>query len=106
MGIENRDAEIKSLNINAGIPLYYQIKEIIMQNISNGYYKPGGLIPPEEILAKEFKVSQGTVRRAMADLVNAGLLYRRSGIGTIVRTQKLNIQLENRLVNYMAFQKF
>ena len=79
----------RTLDIDTGIPLYYQIKEIIMQQISSGYYKPSDLIPPEENLAKEFNVSQGTVRRAMSDLVNAGVLYRRSGFGTVVRAKKL-----------------
>lgn len=86
---QNNQIKQKKLEIDTGIPLYYQIKEIIMQRISSGYYKSGDLIPPEELLAKEFSVSQGTVRRAMSDLVNTEVLYRRSGYGTIVKEKKL-----------------
>lgn len=105
MGIKNKDTEIKSLNIDTGIPLYYQIKEIIMQKISDGYYKSGDLIPSEEILAREFNVSQGTVRRAMSDLVNAGILYRRSGIGTIVRTQKVEYSIGKSIGKLYGFSE-
>ena len=86
--------DLKEFNNNqiqndSGIPLYYQVKEILIQKISDGVFKEGKLIPTEDKLANEYNVSKGTIRRAMADLVNSGFLFRRSGFGTIVKNQKL-----------------
>lgn len=83
----------KILEINSGIPLYYKIKEILIQRITSGMYKPDELLPTEEDLSKEFSVSQGTVRRAMFELVSAGLITRRSGKGTFVRSPKIDYPL-------------
>ncbi|MFL6717283.1 MAG: GntR family transcriptional regulator [Burkholderiaceae bacterium] len=67
-------------------PLYQQIKALITQSLQSGEWKPGELIPSEVELAARFKVSQGTVRKAIDELSAENLLVRRQGKGTFVAT--------------------
>lgn len=67
-------------------PLYQQIKGLITQSLQSGEWKPGELIPSEVELAQRFKVSQGTVRKAIDELAAENLVVRRQGKGTFVAT--------------------
>src|SRR5580698_8997936 len=67
-------------------PLYQQIKALITQSLESGEWKPGEIIPSEVELAARFKVSQGTVRKAIDELAADNLLVRRQGKGTFVAT--------------------
>ncbi len=67
-------------------PLYQQIKALIMRGLQGGEWKPGEAIPSELELAARFKVSQGTVRKAIDELAAENLLVRRQGKGTYVAT--------------------
>ncbi|MEO0047874.1 MAG: hypothetical protein RLZZ410_833 [Pseudomonadota bacterium] len=67
-------------------PLYQQIKALILGSLQAGEWKPGEAIPSENELAARFKVSQGTVRKAIDELANENLLIRRQGKGTFVAT--------------------
>jgi GntR family transcriptional regulator len=67
-------------------PLYQQIKSLITQSLQSGEWKPGELIPSEVELATRFKVSQGTVRKAIDELSAENLVVRRQGKGTFVAT--------------------
>ena len=67
-------------------PLYQQIKALIMQSLQTGEWKPGELIPSEVELAYRYKVSQGTVRKAIDELSADNLVVRRQGKGTFVAT--------------------
>lgn len=67
-------------------PLYQQIKALITQSLQSGEWKPGELIPSEVELAGRFKVSQGTVRKAIDELAAENLVIRRQGKGTFVAT--------------------
>src|SRR3954471_10387928 len=67
-------------------PLYQQIKALITQSLQAGEWKPGELIPSEVELAGRFKVSQGTVRKAIDELALENLVMRRQGKGTFVST--------------------
>lgn len=67
-------------------PLYQQIKVLITQSLQSGEWKPGELIPSEMELAGRFKVSQGTVRKAIDELSAENLVVRRQGKGTFVAT--------------------
>ena len=57
-----------------------------MRSLQGGEWKPGEAIPSELELAARFKVSQGTVRKAIDELAAEGLLVRRQGKGTFVAT--------------------
>ena len=65
-------------------PLYYQIREDLRQKISANEYPPNSMIPSEAELCEIYDVSRITVRRAILDLVQEGLLVRGKGKGTFV----------------------
>ncbi|HXF45851.1 MAG TPA: GntR family transcriptional regulator [Burkholderiaceae bacterium] len=65
-------------------PLYKQIKQLLVEDLDRGAWKPGELIPSEFELAARFQVSQGTVRKAVDELAAENLLVRRQGKGTFV----------------------
>ncbi|MBS4099102.1 MAG: GntR family transcriptional regulator [Sulfuricella sp.] len=67
-------------------PLYEQIKILITQSLVAGEWSPGEAIPSELELANRFKVSQGTVRKAIDELAAENILIRRQGKGTFVAT--------------------
>jgi GntR family transcriptional regulator len=67
-------------------PLYQQIKALLTSSLQGGEWRPGELIPSETELAARFKVSQGTVRKAIDALADDNLLVRRQGKGTFVAT--------------------
>ena len=67
-------------------PLYQQIKALILQSLQAGEWKPGDIIPSEMELAARFRVSQGTVRKAIDELAAENLVVRRQGKGTFVAT--------------------
>ena len=67
-------------------PLYRQIKTLITASLQAGEWLPGQPIPSETELAARFKVSQGTVRKAVDELAGDNLLVRRQGKGTFVAT--------------------
>ncbi len=67
-------------------PLYEQIKVLITQSLAVGEWRPGQSIPSEMDLASRFKVSQGTVRKAIDELAAENILVRRQGKGTFVAT--------------------
>lgn len=67
-------------------PLYQQIKGLILQSLQAGEWKPGEAIPSEMDLAARYRVSQGTVRKAIDELAAENLVVRRQGKGTFVAT--------------------
>lgn len=77
----NREARLKR---EPGRPLYAQVEEIIRKRLLDNYWKPGEMLPSEMELADELAVSQGTVRKALNDMVAENLLFRRQGVGTFV----------------------
>lgn len=66
------------------VPIYRQLKEIIKSKIEKGDFKPGTRIPTEYELCEIYDISRISVRQALTELANEGLLYRRPGQGTFV----------------------
>ncbi len=69
-------------------PKYSQLKEIIREKIKKKELKPLDKIPSEEDIANDYEVSRGTVRQALAELMNEGIIYREQGRGTFVSDRK------------------
>lgn len=69
-------------------PLYQQIKALILEALELGQWKPGEVIPSEIELAAKYKVSQGTVRKAVDELASENFLVRKQGKGTFVATHQ------------------
>lgn len=67
-------------------PLYQQIKARLTDSLHQGEWKPGEAIPSEMELAARFRVSQGTVRKAIDELAADNRVVRRQGRGTFVAT--------------------
>ena len=67
-------------------PLYEQIKSLITRSLVAGEWKPGEAIPSEFELAGRYRVSQGTVRKAIDALAAEFIVIRRQGRGTFVAT--------------------
>ncbi|MBW1867720.1 MAG: GntR family transcriptional regulator [Deltaproteobacteria bacterium] len=63
------------------LPLYHQVEESLRQNIADGVYLPDQPIPTEIALQKKYDVSRETVRRAINNLVLAGLVEKSKGCG-------------------------
>lgn len=65
-------------------PLYLDIAETLMTDVTEGKYEVGQSLPTEEELCRQFGVSRSTVRQALSALQSAGLVQRRQGSGTKV----------------------
>src|SRR5215831_1351807 len=74
----------KSVQAPSFRPLYEQIKILLTQSLVAGEWKPGESIPSEVDLAQRYRVSQGTVRKAIDELASEHILVRRQGKGTFV----------------------
>jgi GntR family transcriptional regulator len=72
--------------VAAFTPLYQQIKQLIISRLEQGEWRPGEAIPSEFDLASRFRVSQGTVRKAVDELAGENILVRKQGKGTFVAT--------------------
>ena len=81
------------INFDSKLPLYHQLKEQIKQNILNGNYKEGDLIPSERELSDTYNLSSTTIRRALNDLVQENFLERKAGKGTFVHMRKVKRDL-------------
>ncbi|MHB1688358.1 MAG: LacI family DNA-binding transcriptional regulator [Ignavibacteriaceae bacterium] len=75
------------INFNDPAPLYEQIERAIKRKIKMGEFQPGDPVGSQNDLSKEFKVSIITVKKALSDLVNEGILFTRVGKGTYVSDQ-------------------
>ncbi|PZQ47776.1 MAG: hypothetical protein DI556_16310 [Rhodovulum sulfidophilum] len=85
-------------------PKHRVIHAELLDRITSGVWPPGAPIPHEEELAREFAVTRPTIARAMADLVNEGLIERRRRAGsrvverrpveTVLRIPKVRAEIE------------
>lgn len=81
------------LNNNTNTPLYRQVEQYILDEIDSGKLTPGDLIPSEPQLSSLLNVSQGTIKKALDNLVSDKRLYRHQGKGTYVSTIDFNNSL-------------
>ena len=75
---------------NSPIPVYYQLKNDFIKKIANGIWKVGECISSERELCEIYGVSRMTIRQAIGELVQEGILTRKKGKGTFVCEQKVN----------------
>lgn len=76
-----------------GVPLYIQLRDLFQQKIASGEWMPYEQIPTEEDLVRKYGVARTTIRRALGEMVQRGLLYRKSGRGTFVREREVQFRL-------------
>jgi GntR family transcriptional regulator len=83
-----RDAD--ALDRSSFIPLYYQLQELLKEQIESGAWKAGDRLPSEQQLASRYGVSRVVVRQALAILQDDGQILRAQGRGTFVADPKLD----------------
>jgi DNA-binding GntR family transcriptional regulator len=76
------------------VPLYHQLAEQLSNAITVGQLQPGDPFENEIAVAERLQVSRPTVRRAIQELVDQGLLVRRRGLGTTVANSKVHRKFE------------
>jgi len=80
---------MKTIDRNSPVPLYYQVKQSLLENLENGTWKPGDLVPSEQELQETYGVSRITVRQALTELTREGRFERHRGQGTFVANKQL-----------------
>ncbi len=81
---------IQQLDRRSFVPLYYQLQEVLKEQIESGLWKPGDALPSEPELARGFGVSRVVVRQALAILQDDHQIVRIRGRGTFVARPKLD----------------
>jgi len=77
----------KEINKNIPIPLYYQLKEILLEYIENA--NDHAILPTENELCEFYNISRSTVRQAMGELTAEGYIVRQKGKGTMILPRKI-----------------
>lgn len=67
--------EEASIDKNSVIPIYYQLAKLLEGQILRGELKPGEALPTESEISAHFEISRMTVRRAISELISAGMVY-------------------------------
>lgn len=78
-----------SLDARSPLPLYYQLKQILIEEIVRGKWRPGDMLPTEQQLQDQYNVSRTTVRQTMQELELEGHVIRYRGRGTFVARPKI-----------------
>jgi GntR family transcriptional regulator len=79
-----------ALDRRSFVPLYYQLQEILKEQIESGVWRPGDALPSEPELARRYGVSRVVVRQALAILQDDRQVNRVRGLGTFVAEPKLD----------------
>jgi GntR family transcriptional regulator len=93
--------QLKTVSRQLGRPLYSQILQQLYDQIESGALPEGGTLPTELALQHRFRVSRTTVRQALAELANAGLITRHPGRGTFVSARKIADERPRRLLGFV-----
>lgn len=83
-----------SIDRSSPVPLYHQLAEQLTAAISDGRLQPGDPFENEVALGERLGLSRPTVRQAISELVDHGLLLRRRGLGTTVANRKVHRNVE------------
>jgi GntR family transcriptional regulator len=73
---------------NSPVPFYFQLAEIVEEEIVNGRWEPGMRLPSEPDLCQQYALSRTTIRQALARLEQEGLITRDKGRGTFVANSR------------------
>ena len=79
---------MEQLDTNNAVPLYEQLRVALRERLDSGVLDPGERLPSEAELCRKYGVSRITVRRAVDELVEEGILERRQGKGTFVAPKR------------------
>lgn len=82
------------VNKASPVPIYYQLKEKLKEQIESGSLKSGDLLPSENELSAMYQISRMTARQAIENLVQEGFIYRVKGRGTFVAEKKIEQRIQ------------
>jgi GntR family transcriptional regulator of arabinose operon len=89
---------------NKSMPMYAQIREYLLDGIEVGSWKGDERLPSENELAEQFRVSRITIKKALDQLVEEGVVYRIQGKGSFVSENgKPQVYASQRLKNRKSF---
>jgi DNA-binding GntR family transcriptional regulator len=77
------------INQHSVLPLYYQVMNDLLSRIRQREFLPGGQLPSESALSREYGVSRQAMRHALSDLASQGVVRPRRGIGWFVSGERL-----------------
>lgn len=83
------------INKYSNVPLYSQLKQLIVDKIDSGEYSSDSKIPSEQDLCQLYDISRPTVRQAISELTSSGSLYKLKGKGTFVSRSKKRIDIKD-----------
>ena len=83
------------INKYSTVPLYCQLKQILLEKIETGEYAEESKIPSEQDLCEQYGISRPTVRQAINELTNNGQLYKLKGKGTFVSKRKSSVHIND-----------
>lgn len=89
-----------SIDKNGPLPLYFQLKQWLIDQIKEGILLPGNQAPTEFALMEQYALSRGTVRQALNELVHEGYLYRIHGRGTFVSAPRVEHHMAQVLTSF------
>jgi GntR family transcriptional regulator len=90
--VPNSEWPYTSIDRDSPIPYYYQLQEILKQNIEGGTWLPGELLPSEAEMAATLGISRTVIRKALDVLESDGQVYRVGGKGTVVAPPKFRYE--------------
>lgn len=90
----------QKLDKSVPIPLYFQLKTLLLDAIKQGDYPVDSMIPTEKELSEMFQISRTTVRQAITEMVQEGWLYRIASKGTFVARLKIKQDFIKRLETF------
>lgn len=82
--VKKRSRLARNKSVDDPTPVYFQLQKELQKEIEDGRWAPDQIIPPERAIAEKHKLSVGTVKKAILNLVTEGYLYRIQGKGTFV----------------------
>lgn len=94
-------ATLSRVRFDDVVPRYHQIKEDVISQIRMGHWRPDQEVPSEAQLGEHYGVSRGTIRRAIEELSNEGLVYKVQGRGTFVS----GIKFENSVLGSYKYHR-
>jgi GntR family transcriptional regulator len=77
------------LNKNDSIPLYIQLKQLLRKKILDNELKEMDFLPSESQLMEKFQITRTTIRKAISELKQEGLVQQVQGKGVYVKTREL-----------------
>lgn len=77
------------LDKQSPVPLYHQLRELLLEKIESGEWNPGARLPTEDELCEMYQISKTTVRQGLSTLAMEGILIRKQGRGTFVAESRI-----------------